>query len=493
VRRERGELASPDVRFATKHGEADFAVGDRVQFTETDKKLHIYNGNAGVITGIDVRTGQVTARLDAAAGAPGREVTWNAAEFQGFRHGYAGTIYKGQGKTLDHTYLLHTHHWRAAASYVALTRQRESAQVFVATETARDVRQLARQMARGEVRAASVAWATADELPPALRQRAGAELAKGPSAKADGMPAEASPVRSDAAVPGPSQGPTVQPDPVTPGATQATQARPADAWLIPPSLRPDGRDSLGRGTGAGEIAAAVAADTAVQRERQARWSYLQGAYRDPHAARAALDELVKTQGWTSAASRVAADPLQLGELRGKEGLFVGAKARAEREAAQRAAGAIGPSLTRIGAAEARAEGAYRASFEGQRAADATGVPRLSAAAEAAIGVMAVTEDARARGEAWRAAHADHGVAGELRAFRAAVAQRFGDEGVRAMLRAGRWPDAAAAASITPEQRPALSRVAELIVAVNAGERASLSLDRSEAEGERQGLRRGLRP
>ncbi|HME21202.1 MAG TPA: hypothetical protein VKI44_07595 [Acetobacteraceae bacterium] len=50
----------------------------------------------------------------------------------------AGTIYKRQGKTLDHTYLLHTHHWRAAASYVALTRQRERAQVFVATETARD-------------------------------------------------------------------------------------------------------------------------------------------------------------------------------------------------------------------------------------------------------------------------------------------------------------------------------------------------------------------
>ncbi len=494
VRRERGELASPDVRFATKHGEADFAVGDRVQFTETDKKLHIYNGNAGVITGIDARTGQVTARLDAAAGTIGREVTWNAAEFQGFRHGYAGTIYKGQGKTLDHTYLLHTHHWRAAASYVALTRQRESAQVFVATETARDVRQLARQMARGEVRAASVAWATADELPPVLRQRAGAELAKGPSAKADGLPAEArravaGPVRPDAAVPGPSQVPTVQPNPLTSG---TTQARPADAWLIPPNLRPDGRDSLGRGTGAGEIAAAAAADTAVQRERGARWSYLQGAYRDPHAARAALDELVKAQGWTSAASRVAADPLQLGELRGKEGLFVGASARAEREAARRAAGAIGPSLTRIGAAEARAAGAYRASVEGQRAADATGVPRLSAAAEAAISVMVATQDARARGEAWRAAQADQGVAGELRVFQAAVARRFGDEGVRAMLRAGTWPDAAPAASITPEQRPALGRVAELIVAVNAGQRANASLDRLEAESERQGLRRGMR-
>jgi hypothetical protein len=58
-----------------------------------------------------------------------------------------------------------------AASYVALTRQRERAHVFVATETARDACQLARQMARGEMRAASVAWATADELAPALRPR----------------------------------------------------------------------------------------------------------------------------------------------------------------------------------------------------------------------------------------------------------------------------------------------------------------------------------
>src|SRR3954469_24009152 len=65
-----------------------------------------------------------------------------------------------------------------------------------------------------------------------------------------------------------------------------------------------------------EIAAAVAADKRVQLEREARWSYLQGAYKDPHAARAALDELVKREGWTSAASRIAREPGQLGELRG---------------------------------------------------------------------------------------------------------------------------------------------------------------------------------
>jgi Ti-type conjugative transfer relaxase TraA len=163
VRRERGELTGADVAFDTKHGRASFAVGDRVQFTDTDKRLHIYNGNVATITGIDRGSGEITARLDA-AGKDGRVVTWSPAAFEGFRHGYAGTIYKGQGKTLDRTYLYHTEHWRSAASYVALTRQRESAQIFVARETARDAGQLARQMGRGEVRAASMAWATADEL-----------------------------------------------------------------------------------------------------------------------------------------------------------------------------------------------------------------------------------------------------------------------------------------------------------------------------------------
>jgi Ti-type conjugative transfer relaxase TraA len=163
VRRAGGELTGTDVEFNTKHGVAAFAIGDRVQFTDTDKKRSIYNGNAGIITGLDASSGQITARLDAASGA-GRDVTWSANAFEGFRHGYAGTIYKGQGKTLDRTYLYHTEHWRAAASYVALTRQRESAQVFVARETARDATQLARQMARGEVRAASVAWATREEV-----------------------------------------------------------------------------------------------------------------------------------------------------------------------------------------------------------------------------------------------------------------------------------------------------------------------------------------
>ena len=60
VRRERGELGQ-DHRFETKHGVAAFAVGDRVQFTDTLKAARIYNGNAGTITAIEPASGLIRA------------------------------------------------------------------------------------------------------------------------------------------------------------------------------------------------------------------------------------------------------------------------------------------------------------------------------------------------------------------------------------------------------------------------------------------------
>jgi ATP-dependent exoDNAse (exonuclease V) alpha subunit len=63
VRRDRDELAGDDTRFETKHGEADFAPGDRVQFTDTLKFARIYNGNVGTITEIAAETGVIRATV----------------------------------------------------------------------------------------------------------------------------------------------------------------------------------------------------------------------------------------------------------------------------------------------------------------------------------------------------------------------------------------------------------------------------------------------
>ena len=61
-----------------------------------------------------------------------------------------------------------------------------------------------------------------------------------------------------------------------------------------------------------------------------------------------------------------------------------------------------------------------------------------------------------------------------------------------MLRAGGRQGAVTAASVAPEQRPALDRVAGLTVALKTGERAGAAAVQREAESERQAQRRGLR-
>jgi len=490
VRRERGELGE-DHRFVTKHGEAAFATGDRVQFTDTLRAGKIYNGNAGTILGIDADTGVIRAKLDGSKAEEGREVVWSASEFDGFRHGYAGTIYKGQGKTLDHAYLLHTHHWRQASSYVALTRQRESARIFAATETARDVLQLARQMSRHEVRSASVAWATAHELPSDLRQRA--EEGQGTSATGGGS--------KDTSDEGSGRAPSARAhaaQPFTPAADVAPSSIAGTAgagtteWLIPRRVSVDGRDALGRGLDGGSVASAVANDRAVQREREALENYLQGSFRAPKEARSRLDALVERDGYTSTAQRLSAAPGQIGELRGKVGLFAGAKARQEREQAERVVEAIGPAVSRVGEAEAKAAQGYRAGVEAQLSADATGVPKLSGRAQAALAAMAAAKEDAGRAEAWNAAQNDTEVAGELSVFAAAVEKRFGEDGMRAMIRA-QQPGAKpyeGGPSVSSEDKGALVEVGRAVSTLRAGEGASAS--QAQAEGLVQRASRGTR-
>jgi Ti-type conjugative transfer relaxase TraA len=484
VRRDRGELLGPDVRFETRHGPAAFAPGDRVQFTDTLKAARIYNGNVGTITDINEMTGVIRARMDFTAAGQGREVVWSASEFIGFRHGYAGTIYKGQGKTLDHTYLYHTHHWRAAASYVALTRQRESAQVFVARETARDALQLARQMAREEIKAASVAWATFDELTPALRERAvrdrQVKLAADRRAEAD--------LRHRAEA---SHGQGVATPTAAPPSRPGKDKRATPEILIPGFVGPSGRDSLGRGLDPGSIAAVVAADRSVRHEREALSYYLRGAYRDPHAAKAQLDEMVKRQGWASTAARIAPDPKQLGELLGRTGLFAGARARTDRAMAEGVAGAIAPGLERIAAAEARAALTYRDSVAAQRKADAIPIPKLSERAEAAVATLAAARDEKAQAALWRSVTADPALGPELQHFSDAVQRRFGAETVRAMLRRG--GGLAEAPSVPREHRAALAGVSQTVRTLKQGEYAEISEDVRERLAHRQelGLWRGI--
>jgi hypothetical protein len=167
----RGDLGIEQTLFA-KDGAAQFATGDRIQFTGTardkrQKRAGLTNGRVGTVASITFgkdRKARVTVALDVGRNDKPQKVTFTVGdnerggEFNAFKHGYAGTIYRGQGRTLDQTYVAHTAQWRASAAYVALTRHREQVHIFAARETVKDLDMMAKGLARTDNKRAATAY-----------------------------------------------------------------------------------------------------------------------------------------------------------------------------------------------------------------------------------------------------------------------------------------------------------------------------------------------
>lgn len=139
------------ITLETERGTLSVGVGDRIAFRGTWKPKGIYAGALATVEAID--GARISVRSDR-----GREITFDTREFTNIDLGYAGTIYRGQGKTLDQTYLLHTHHWRDAASYVAMTRARGQTEVFVGRDQASGLAALVEQMSRQSDRGATLRY-----------------------------------------------------------------------------------------------------------------------------------------------------------------------------------------------------------------------------------------------------------------------------------------------------------------------------------------------
>src|SRR5271166_5531091 len=167
----RGDLAE-DQTLKTAYGKATFAAGDRIQFsgngrTQAERNAGLTNGRVGTIAALEIGKGgkaHVTVDLDTAKDAKPQQVSFvvgadaKAGEFDKFKHGYAGTIYRGQGRTLDEVYVGHSAQWRSSAAYVALTRHRESVHIFAARETVKDLDAMAKGMARSDNKRAATAY-----------------------------------------------------------------------------------------------------------------------------------------------------------------------------------------------------------------------------------------------------------------------------------------------------------------------------------------------
>ncbi|MBW9060891.1 Ti-type conjugative transfer relaxase TraA [Agrobacterium pusense] len=118
-----------ELTFQTSNGNRAFAPGDRIIFLENNRDLGVKNGMLGTVE--HVEKGRIVARLD---GRGGDSVSIPTESYQAIDHGYATTIHKNQGATVDHAFVLASSTMDRHLAYVAMTRHRDSVQLYAGIE-----------------------------------------------------------------------------------------------------------------------------------------------------------------------------------------------------------------------------------------------------------------------------------------------------------------------------------------------------------------------
>ncbi|MQU84408.1 Ti-type conjugative transfer relaxase TraA, partial [Sinorhizobium meliloti] len=137
-----GEGALAGAReFQTARGLREFAAGDRIIFLENARFVeprarrlgpqYVKNGMLGTVVSTGDRRGDtlLSVRLDS-----GRDVVISEDSYRNVDHGYAATIHKSQGSTVDRTFVLATGMMDQHLTYVAMTRHRDRADLYAAKE-----------------------------------------------------------------------------------------------------------------------------------------------------------------------------------------------------------------------------------------------------------------------------------------------------------------------------------------------------------------------
>lgn len=130
-----------DIAVETTRGERLFGAGDRVMFLRNERSLGVKNGSLGTIEQVD--HARMAVRLD-----DGRQVAFDHKNYGDVTHGYAATIHKAQGVTVDRVHVLATPGLDRHAAYVALSRHRDAVHLHYGRDDFADQGKLARALSR---------------------------------------------------------------------------------------------------------------------------------------------------------------------------------------------------------------------------------------------------------------------------------------------------------------------------------------------------------
>jgi Ti-type conjugative transfer relaxase TraA len=161
VLKQRGELGS-GVRVETsREVTRDDGTGDRVMFLKNDRELGVKNGTLGTVT--DVGRDSMRVVLDGKE----REIGFNLRDYGAVDYGYAATVHKAQGVTVDRVFLLATPGMDRHLTYVSMTRHRDEATLYAGRDDFKDFDSLKERLSRARPKDSTLDYAQRRGIAPA--------------------------------------------------------------------------------------------------------------------------------------------------------------------------------------------------------------------------------------------------------------------------------------------------------------------------------------
>jgi Ti-type conjugative transfer relaxase TraA len=163
---EQGALGE-SVAVRTERGVREFADQDRILFLKNERDLGVKNGTLGTVE--KAAPDRLAVRLD-----DGRRITVDLKTYAHVDHGYAATVHKTQGMTVDRTHVLATPGLDAHASYVALSRHRHGTALHYGRDDFADEKALRQTLGRERPKDMSLDYRDEGAAPPRPSRSAGA-------------------------------------------------------------------------------------------------------------------------------------------------------------------------------------------------------------------------------------------------------------------------------------------------------------------------------
>jgi Ti-type conjugative transfer relaxase TraA len=134
--------AQGEYAFTTRDGIRHFAPGDRIVFLENNRDLGVKNGMLGTVCHVEPD------RIHIQPDGKDSLVSVSINDYAALDHGYATTIHKTQGATVDRAFVLASHTMDRHLTYVAMTRHRARVDLYTGKDAFADITALSARLSR---------------------------------------------------------------------------------------------------------------------------------------------------------------------------------------------------------------------------------------------------------------------------------------------------------------------------------------------------------